>query len=322
MPEQEGYNQVTEDDQQTKSQIHKQERKIIMKTIDNAVLAGYEAGIERDRLRTGIGLIEFERTKEILLEKLPKPPAVIYDIGGAYGEYSWWLASLGYEVHLFDLSATNIAMSAELAAEYPGVSLKAAVVCDARSVPRPDKSADAILLMGPLYSITEYEERICAIAESRRLLKDDGLLFSAALTPYSVLIPRLAYYHDESRISGRELDNPAVLSIIERALEDGCYTNADKKIASGLGSSHLHTAKALREELHCGGFDTDTVHGVMGGAWLAPNLDALLANEATKAVLMKTVRMLDTHEEIIGLSGHLLAVSRKNGVCNALTSSV
>ena len=60
-----------------------------------------------------------------------------------------------------------------------------------------------------------------------------------------------------------------------------------------------------------GGFDTATVHGVMGGAWLAPNLDELLANEETKAVLMKTVRMLDTHEEIIGLSGHLLAVSRK-----------
>lgn len=62
-----------------------------MKTIDTTVLAGYNAGIERNRLRTGIGLIEFERTKEILLEKLPKPPAVIYDIGGAYGEafVSW-----------------------------------------------------------------------------------------------------------------------------------------------------------------------------------------------------------------------------------------
>ena len=119
-----------------------------MKTIDKAVLAGYNAGIERDRLRSGIGLIEFERTKEILLEKLPKPPAVIYDIGGAYGEYAWWLASLGYEVHLFDLSETNIAMSAELAAEYPGASLASALVCDARNLPRPDKSADAILLMG------------------------------------------------------------------------------------------------------------------------------------------------------------------------------
>ena len=69
--------------------------------------------------------------------------------------------------------------------------------------------------------------------------------------------------------------------------------------------------KALREELSAGGFDTTAVHGVLGGAWLAPNLDELLANEETKAVLMKTVRMLDAHEEIIGLSGHLLAVSRK-----------
>ena len=47
---------------------------------------------------------------DIVLEKLPKAPAVIYDIGGAYGEYAWWLTSLGYEVHLFDLSETNILM--------------------------------------------------------------------------------------------------------------------------------------------------------------------------------------------------------------------
>lgn len=282
-----------------------------MKAIDTAVLAGYNAGIEKNRLRTGIGLIEFERTKEILLEKLPKPPAVIYDIGGAYGEYAWWLAALGYEVRLFDLSETNIAMSDELAVEYPRVKLTSAEVCDARSVPRPDRSADAVLLMGPLYSITEYEERILALKESRRLLKDDGILFSAALTPYSVLVSRLAVYHKGDTKKRRELDDPAVLSIIERALEDGCYINPGKKIASGLGSAHLHTEKALREELSMGGFDTVTVHGVMGGAWLAPNLEELLAKEETKATLMKTVRMLDTHEEIIGLSGHLLAVSRK-----------
>ena len=43
-----------------------------MKTIDPTVLAGYNAGIEKNRLRSGIGLIEFERTKEIFLEKIPK----------------------------------------------------------------------------------------------------------------------------------------------------------------------------------------------------------------------------------------------------------
>lgn len=104
----------------------------------------------------------FERTKELLLENLPKPPTVIYDIGGGYGEYSWWLASLGYEVHLFDLSETNIEMSKELASEYPNTKLKSAMVCDARSIPRENHSAGAILFMGPLYSITEYEERVLA----------------------------------------------------------------------------------------------------------------------------------------------------------------
>lgn len=284
-----------------------------MKTIDTAVLAGYNAGIERDRLRAGIGLIEFERTKEILLDELPRAPAVIYDIGGGYGEYSWWLSSLGYEVHLFDLSETNIKLSGELAGEYRGVALKSAMVCDARSIPRPDKSADAILLMGPLYSITEYEERILAIKESYRLLKDGGKLFSAALTPYSVLVSRLAVYHENDTKKRKELDDPAVMSMIERALADGCYINPEKKIANGIGSSHLHTAKALREELSCGGFDTQAVHGVMGGAWLAPNLNGLLENDETREVLMRTVRMLDAHEEIIGLSGHMLAVSRKAG---------
>ncbi len=282
-----------------------------MKMIDKTVLARYNAGIEKDRLRTGMGIIEFERTKEILLEKLPKAPAVIYDIGGGYGEYAWWLASLGYEVHLFDISETNIKMSEDLKHEYPNVQLESAEVCDARSIPRKSKSADAILLMGPLYSITEYEERILAIKESYRLLKDNGVLFTAELTPYGGLLHRITVYRNFDDNKACELDDPDVISMFERALIDGTYINPERKIARGLGSSHLHTAKELKEELLCGGFKTESVHGVMGGAWLAPNLDELLANKETKEVLMKTVRMLDTHEEIIGLSGHLLAVSRK-----------
>ena len=82
-----------------------------MKTIDKDVLAGYNAGIEKGRLHKGLGLIEFERTKEILLETLPPTPAVIYDIGGGYGEYSCWLASLGYEVYLYDIAEKHIEMA-------------------------------------------------------------------------------------------------------------------------------------------------------------------------------------------------------------------
>lgn len=283
-----------------------------MKNIDTTFLAYYEAGLEYNRLRSDIGLIEFERTKEILLEHLPKPPAVIYDIGGAYGEYSWWLSSLGYEVHLFDLSATNIRMSRELAGTYPDCALAASEVADARRIPRDDNSADAVLLMGPLYHITDYDERIAAVRESRRLLKDNGVLFTAALTPYSVLLYNITVYSPFGENKRSYLEDSGFLAMIERELTDGCHINPDHTVYSGLGSAHLHTAKALKEELEVGGFPGSVVHGIMGGAWLAHDIDKLWENETSRNALMNTVRLLDTHEEIMGLSGHLLAVSEKS----------
>lgn len=54
---------------------------------------------EDDRLKSGFGQLEFERTKN-----LPSPPAVVADVGGGTGPYSFWLASLGYKVHLIDPS--------------------------------------------------------------------------------------------------------------------------------------------------------------------------------------------------------------------------
>jgi 2-polyprenyl-3-methyl-5-hydroxy-6-metoxy-1,4-benzoquinol methylase len=59
---------------------------------------------EDDRLKSGFGQLEFERTKTIVQRFLPLPPAVVADVGGGTGPYSFWLASLGYEVHLIDPS--------------------------------------------------------------------------------------------------------------------------------------------------------------------------------------------------------------------------
>ena len=100
-----------------------------MKSIDPEVLAGYNRGIERGRLKSGLGLVEEARTRELLCELLPPPPAVVYDIGGGYGEYAWFLADRGYQTHLFDLAQGNIAISGELAARYPGRRLADAQVC-------------------------------------------------------------------------------------------------------------------------------------------------------------------------------------------------
>lgn len=278
-----------------------------MKGIDEKVLEGYNLGAERNRLRTDLGLIEFERTKELLKEFLPPAPAVVYDIGGGYGEYSWWLASLGYKVHLFDLAETNIKMSAELSREYPNVSLEACEVCDAREIHRPDKSADAVLLMGPLYHIVERGERILAIQECKRLLKEGGTLFTAAITPYATLLWATTVFGTGNN---RLLEDEGFLKMVERELCDGEHIKPDGGAYSGIGRSHFHSADELRKELLQGGFGKTEIHGVVGGAWLAPNLDELWKDASAREALMKTVRLLDGKEDIIGLSTHILGISK------------
>src|SRR5512142_3401110 len=63
---------------------------------------------EAGRLQQGVSHLEFVRTQELLLRHLPPAPAVIYDIGGAAGAYSFWLAELGHQVHLLDLTPKHI----------------------------------------------------------------------------------------------------------------------------------------------------------------------------------------------------------------------
>ena len=101
------------------------------------------------------------------------------------------------------------------------------------------------------------------------------------------------------------------MKMIERELDDGCHENPGRTVYSGIGSAHFHSAKTLIEELSEGGFMDTEVHGIMGGAWLVHDLDAVWENETSREAIMNTVRLLDGHEEILGLSGHLLGVSVK-----------
>lgn len=277
-----------------------------MRTIDEYVLAGYNAGIEKNRLRTGLGLLEWARTCELLAEFLPQPPAVIYDIGGGYGEYSWYLAARGYEVHLFDIARKNIEMSASLAGAYPGVSLADARICDARAVPRRDHSADAILLMGPLYHIVEREERLTALRECRRLLKPGGLLFTAAITRYATTLWALTACGAQNAL----LTEDAFRAMLLRELSDGQHIPPKNSRYRGMGRSFFHLPGELAQELAEAGFSGNDVRGILGGGWLVPDLDERWKEEATREAILEIVRKTEKDPDILGLSTHLLAISR------------
>jgi len=299
MPEQQ---EVPQQQMKNTKQRIKFKRRMKMKTIDKDVLAGYNAGIEKGRLHKDLGLIEFERTKELLCELLPPPPAVIYDIGGGYGEYAFFLTSLGYEVYLYDLSEKNIEMAHELGEEL-SLSLAHTEVADARCIDRPDASADAILLFGPMYHIVEREERALCLKECRRLLKPNGLLFTANITCFARLLHYVSIY-DKSPI----IDDIEIFKTMERTVKTGVNT---KLKAGTMGLSYFHRPDELKNELEASGFCDVDLRGVIGPCWIISNLDEAWKDPNKREAIMRVVRLLEKEESMMGFSTHFVSISRK-----------
>lgn len=270
-----------------------------MKSIDPKGLAGYNSGVEKGRLHRGLGLIEFARTKEILLEELPPPPAVIYDIGGAYGEYAYWLASLGYEVHLFDLAEEHIRMAKDMAEHRPA-PLRAAEVADARRIPRPDASADAILLFGPLYHIVEHDERRMCLDECRRLLTPGGKLFTANITCFSTALKYIDLY-DRRPV----LDDDAHYRMIESTVRTGLHNGNE------IGLVYFHRPDELRREVAAAGFVDVELRGVIGPGWIVRNIDEVWDDPVKREAILRIVRLLEREESLMGFSTHFLSVSQR-----------
>src|SRR5271169_2084669 len=114
-----------------------------MEAEDAALRAYYGQGMERERLSDGRGNLEFTRTTEIVLRRLPTAPAVVADIGGGPGRYALWLASLGYKIEHRDLMPLHVE---QLAADAAGVAGLHTAVGDVRDIDLPDASVDAVLL--------------------------------------------------------------------------------------------------------------------------------------------------------------------------------
>ena len=136
----------------------------------------YNRGREQARLTNANGKLELARTQEIILRYLPTPPATIMDIGGGAGVYALWLAQMGYAVHLLDMMPLHIEQAVQASAAQPDYPLASARVGDALQVDFADASADAVLLLGPLYHLPERDQRIQALREAYRILKPSGLL--------------------------------------------------------------------------------------------------------------------------------------------------
>jgi ubiquinone/menaquinone biosynthesis C-methylase UbiE len=158
---------------------------------------------EHDRLSSARDQLEFERTKRIVQRFLPTPPAIVADVGGDSGPYSFWLASLGYETHLIEPSVRLVEICRNRMQSNPSQAMPRTVeVGDARSLWLDDASCNAVLMFGPLYHLTERDDRIRALRKSHRVLKAGGYAFVATITRVASFVDALCQGHLCERLGG------------------------------------------------------------------------------------------------------------------------
>jgi SAM-dependent methyltransferase len=266
------------------------------------VLAYYSAFPEPSRLTAGLGLLEGERTRELLQRFLPPPPARVLDVGGAAGTYAFWLAAQGYAVHLIDATPRLVeaALRRNDTAEH---KLARVTLGDARELPEADGAADAVLVLGPLYHLTEHHDRLRALGEARRVARPGGVLAASAVCRFAAVLDGLAFHPG--------LD-PALVAMRQRSVADGQYRNQTNNL-NYFVTAYFHRPEDLEAELIAAAFDDVRVFAVEGPGSLLANFEARWNDPAGRQEILAAVRLLEEERSLTGASAHLLAFGTNPG---------
>ncbi|MHC5059935.1 MAG: class I SAM-dependent methyltransferase [Planctomycetota bacterium] len=261
----------------------------------------YEEYAEGDRLFSGLGQLEFERTKRILQRFLPPPPATILDVGGGTGPYSLWLAKLGYQVHLIEPSQKLVEQARQSSQQQTDAPLASCVVGDARVLDFPDKSAETVLMFGPLYHLTEEKDRNQALREACRVLKGNGVLFAAAISRFASAIDGLTY---------GLIKDPIFLNSIKQDLTDGQHCNPTKNIFY-FTDAFFHLPSELKKEIEAADFSYEQLFPIEGIGVFVRDFDKLWKDKKQQNHLLEIIERTEKEGCILGVSPHLLCVARK-----------
>ena len=268
-------------------------------SLRDEILSYYENTEEVERLVQGSGLLEFARMVEIIRRFIPRPPGVVLDVGGGPGRYSCWLAKNGYEVHLIGPVKKHLMRARDSSGSQPLHPLASITMGDARSLKNVDGSADVVLLMGPLYHLTDRSQRLLALREAHRVLKSDGILIAKAINRFASLLDGLMQGF---------IDDPTFVSVMSRDLDDGQHRSNSPEYFT---TAFFHRAEELKQEIIEAGFDCRHLCPVQGPGQLAADLEERMLDPAKRKQLLELIRSLEQEESLLGISSHLIVVATK-----------
>jgi ubiquinone/menaquinone biosynthesis C-methylase UbiE len=265
------------------------------------ILAYYQNAAESKRLHSGSSQLEFARTKEVIGHWIARAPSVILDVGGGPGAYSAWLAHLGHEVHLVDPVAELVAHAESLCGSGQR-EIASCRVGDARALARADQSADAVLLLGPLYHLVDAADRQKALREAYRVLVPGGLVFAAAISRFASALDGLA----------QDLfADPLFDQTVKRGIADGVHENPTGKLEL-FTTAKFHRPDELATEVRAAGFSVLSIVGLEGPGWLFADFNERWQDPRRREDLLRIARALESEPSIQAVSAHILAVARRD----------
>ncbi len=258
----------------------------------------YDMDAELEWNRLGNHPAEFEINKRFLQRHIA-PGQRVLDVGGGPGRYSLWLAERGCEVVLADLSQANVEFALAKAAEL-GLPLRG-IAADACTLDRLPALAgerfDHVLLMGPLYHLTQESDRDRAVRAALTLLKPGGTLSVSFISAFAGVLYCM-------KLEQATILDPDMEENFHKVLRDEPFA----------GAAFTQAYFARRQDIvpFMERFGLAKLHFLSSEGMLAPNEFQMYAQTPeVQAAWLDFAEKLCEREDILSFAEHYLYVGRK-----------
>lgn len=261
------------------------------------IIENYENYQEENRLTTNNARkIEFITTIRVMDELLAENMKIL-DCAAGTGVYAFYLADKGHKITATDITPRHIEVIRKTLAskEY---AMDTAVL-DATDMSRfEDDSFDVVLNMGPFYHLIDEEQRRKCMAESTRVLKKGGLIFTA-------YIPRFYVFQYVAMSDKKYLD----ARLAEQIIQTGVLRHDDEKC---FWTDTYYASKQEMEQLYRENGIEIVDHFAQDG--LTPSLAHKVDgwSEEEFKIWCDYHYSVCREESILGASNHVMIVGKKN----------
>ena len=164
-----------------------------------------------------------------------------------------------------------------------------------------DEQFDLVLLLGPLYHLVNKEERVKALSEAKRVLKPGGFVLSAVISRYASLFDgfkRDLIIDDRSE------------KVLVDDLNTGIHLNETDN-SEYFTTAYFHTPGEIKKEITESGLQFEKLIAVESFGWIIDDFAKKSEDKNYMNKLNKIINLIETNDDIIAMSQHIIAVARK-----------